>query len=55
VKDSTGARIHPQPVLEDLMKSSLLKECHLTGIPQSWFFEEGLVEGRQEHSSTKQL
>ena len=26
---------------EGLAKSSLLKECHITGVPAAWFTEEG--------------
>lgn len=35
---------------EGLAKSSLLKECHITGVPASWFTEEAVSEA----SLTKQ-
>ena len=46
---------------EGLSKSSLLKECHITGVPASWFSEQTKKEaarlsgkGRKK-SSSKQL
>lgn len=48
VKDSSsGARVHTQPVLENLARSTLLKECHLTAIPQSWFSEDGKADSNE--------
>jgi hypothetical protein len=44
---------------ERLGKSSLLKECHITGVPASWFSEEikkEVVAGKsRKRTTSKQL
>ena len=52
---------HPMAkTAESLTKSSLLKECHITGVPGSWFTEEavreiGLTKQRKKSDSSMEL
>lgn len=37
---------HPDhAIVKLLLKSSLLKECHLTGVPGAWYSEKDAIEG----------
>lgn len=39
---------HPDHVtVKQLLKSTLLQECHLTGIPGAWYADEGEEQGEE--------